>query len=138
MWEKSVSDAVFHLLGVVRSEPTNVATVATYYNAEASDMLWEMSGLLRGWKALTLTYGFEERMFGEAEANGSDQTCTLINEMWPFIWGNPIFLESPMFLEYLHYAQTEKGLLQGIQLPPMKDEGSSKMRQGNLRADGAI
>jgi hypothetical protein len=138
MWEKSLSDAVFHLLGVVRKEPTKVATVATYYGAEASDMFWEMSGLLRGWKALTLTFGFEERIFGEAEANGYDQPCTLNNEVYPYIWGNPVYLESPMYLEYLHYAQTEKGLLQGIELPPMKDEGSTKMRQGNLRADGVV
>ena len=43
------------------------------------------------------------------------------------------------FLEYLHYAQSEMGLLKGIELPPMSEKlDVSKMRQGNLRADGVI
>ena len=139
MWERSVYDAVFHLLGSVRSEPTTVEQVATYYSGEVSDMVWEFSQLLRGWKALTLTYGFEERMFGVAEAIGRDQPCTLIEDMYPYVWGNSVFKQSKMFADYLNYAQQEIGLLQGVELPRMNDEDfKSKMRQGNLRADGVI
>ena len=139
MWERSVFDAVFHLLGIVRSQPTTVAQVANYYSEEVSDMVWEMSQLLRGWKALTLTYGFEERLFGVAESVGKEQPCTLISEMYPFVWGNHVFLESKMFVDYLNYAQEEMGLLQGVDLPKKSDDDfRSNMRQGNLRADGVV
>ena len=138
MWEASLADAVFHLLGVVREEPTSVANVANYYYEEASDIIWEISGQLRGWKALTLTFGFEERMYGVAEANGNEIACTVTDEMYPFVWGIDIFLQSKTYLEYLHYAQGQKGLLQNTALPPMKEAGSSIMRTGNLRADGVV
>ena len=139
MWERSVYDAVFHLLGSVRSQPTTVEQVANYYDQEVSDMVWEMSQLLRGWKALTLTYGFEERMYGTAESAGKDQPTMLVDEMYPYIWGNSVFLESKVFIEYLNYAQEEMGLLRGIELPQKSDEDfQSKMRRGNLRADGVI
>jgi len=138
MWEASCADAIFHLLGVVREEPTSVANVAQYYYEEASDILWEISGQLRGWKALTLTYGFEERLYGVAEVNGADVACTVTDEMYPYVWGVDVFLQSKMFLEYLHYAQGQKGYLQGTALPPMKEEGSTIMRSGNMRADGVI
>lgn len=139
MWERHTYDAVFHLLGVVRSQPTTVEQVADYYSKDVSEMVWEMSQLLRGWKTITLTYGFEERMFGIAESAGQEQATTLINEMHPFIWGNRVMLQSKMFCEYLHYAQAEMGFLQGIELPQMRDEDfQSKMRRGNLRADGVI
>ena len=138
MWETSMSDAVFNLLGVVREEPTSIANVATYYYSEASDICWEISGQLRGWKALTLPFGFEERIYGVAEANGVDQACFVTDEMYPYIWGIDVFLQSKMYLEYLHYAQGEKGYLQNTALPPMKSEGSTIMRAGNLRSDGNI
>lgn len=138
MWEASLADAVVHLLGVVRAEPTTVAAVATYYYQEVSDIVWEISGQLRGWKALTLTFGFEERLFGVAEATGVDQPCTVNHEMYPFIWGNSVFLQSNMYLEYLQYAQTEMGLLQGIPLPQIDQDKPNIMRQGNLRADGVV
>lgn len=131
-------DAVFNLLGVVRSEPTTMAEVALYYSEEVSDMVWEISGLLRGWKALTLTYGFEERLFGIAESTGKDQPCTLIDEAYPWIWGNPVYQEGKTFMEYLRFAQEDKGLLPSITLPPPKEERVTIMRQGNLRADGVI
>ena len=103
-------------------------------------MVWEMSQLLRGWKALTLTYGFEERLYGVAESpDVRDEPCTLVPEMYPFIWGNQVYLQSKMFVDYLNYAQQEMGLLPGIELPQKSDEDyASKMRQGNLRADGAV
>ena len=141
MWERSVYDAVFHLIGAIRNEPTTVADVARYYEQEVSDIVWEMSQLLRGWRAITLMYGFEERLLGVGESAGADQPCTLLPEMemYPFIWGSPVFLESKTFVEYLKFAQQEKGLLQGIDLPQRKDSDfSSNMRQGNLRADGVI
>jgi len=138
MWERNVYDACFHLVGAVRQDPTTVADVANYYGDETSDLLWEMSQLLRGWKALTLTYGFEERLFGVAQSTGTEQQCTLVEEMYPYIWGNAVYLESMAFVEYLKIAQ-EIGMMQGIALPERgEDEYSSKMRQGNLRADGVI
>lgn len=139
MWERSMYDAVFHLIGVIRQDPTTLSDVANYYAEEVSDIVWEMSQLLRGWRAITLTYGFEERLMGVGESSGSGQPSTLVDEMYPFIWGNPVFLESKTFVEYLQYAQQEKGLLQGIALPQKKDSDyTSHMRQGNLRADGVV
>lgn len=138
MWERNCLDAVLNLVGSVREEDTSLADVALYYEAEVSDILWEMSGTLRGWKAITLLYGFEERIFGFAEFQ-KDKQCTIIDEWYPYIWGNKVFTESQKYLEYLHYAKSEMGLLQSVELPPMKDEGAlSKMRKGNLRADGVV
>jgi hypothetical protein len=140
MYERNVYDAVFHLLGVVRSEPTSVADVANYYGNEVSDIVWDLSQLLRGWKALTLTYGFEERIFRVAETVGEEQSCTLTEEMYPFIWGNSVFLECKTFVDYLQLAQEEKGMLKGVTLPQREDSDykSKIMREGNLRADGVI
>jgi len=143
MWERNCLDAVFNLVGSVRREPTTIADVANYYEEEASDMLWEITGGLRSWKAVTLLFGFEERLFGFAET-ASDQQCTIIDEWYPYIWGNKVFTQSQKFLEYLHYAKYEMGHLQSVDLPPMKEESEldlsspSKLRKGNLRADGVI
>lgn len=137
MWERSVFDAVFHVVGAVRSEPTSLADTANFYADEVSDIAWEMSQLLRGWKAVTLMFGFEERMFGIAESK-TDSPCTLVDCMYPYVWGNFVFLENRAFVEYLTIAQ-ENGLLQSVQLPSRSDDSyTSKMRQGNLRADGAV
>jgi hypothetical protein len=38
-YECNVYDAVFHLLGVVRSEPTTVADVTMYFGNEVSDLV---------------------------------------------------------------------------------------------------
>ena len=140
MWERHVLDACFHLLGVVRDQqPTTLADVAKYYDAEASDMVWEMSQLLRGWRAITLMFGFEERIFGTAEMQGTEVQCTLSDEMYPYLWGNQVFLQSKMFCEYLTYAKQEKGCLPNTDIPERADEDfKSRMRQGNLRADGVI
>ena len=126
-------------LGSVRDQPTTVADVAKFYGEEVSEMVWEMSQLLRGWRAMTLMFGFEERMFGVAEAHGGETQCTLVEEMYPFIWGSQVFLESKMFVEYLTYAKTQKNFLPNTQLPQRADsEYTTKMRQGNLRADGVV
>jgi len=139
MWERSVYDAVFHLIGAVRDEPTTLQDVALYYSAEVADIVWEMSQLLRGWRAITLMYGFEDRLLSIGESAGSEQQCTLVNEMYPYIWGNQVVLESKAYVEYLQYGQTEKGLLQGIELPNRSDgDYVSKMLKGNLRADGLV
>ena len=139
MWERSIYDAVFHLIGVVRSEPTTLSNVATYYTNEVSDMVWEFSQLLRGWRAITLTYGFEERLLGFGESAGSGQGCLLPEELFPYVWGSPVFLESRKFVEYLNYAQSEMKLIPNIALPQKNDEDyTSSMRQGNLRADGVV
>lgn len=143
MWERSCMDAVFNLIGSVRSDPTTLSDVANYYEEEASDMLWEISGHLRAWKAVTLTYGFEERLFGFAERR-SDQQCTIVDDWYQYIWGNKVFTNSKKFLEYLHYAKNDMGFLQTVDLPPQKEESElelnspSRLRTGNLRADGVI
>ena len=138
MWERNVLDAIFNLVGSVREEATTLQDVANYYEQETSDMIWEITGSLRAWKAVTLLYGFEELLQGVAEA--TPQQCTLVEDRFPYIWGNQVFLGSPKVLEYLHYAQSQRGLLPGVELPPMKEEGdlSTALRQGNLRADGVI
>lgn len=139
MWERSVLDASFHLLGAVRDQPTTVADVALYYGEEVSDLVWEISQLLRGWRAVTLLFGFEERLFGVAEMTGKELPCTVVEEMYPFIWGNPVFLQSKMFCEYLTFAKLEKGLLPNTDVPVRADEDfRTNMRQGNLRADGVV
>lgn len=139
MWERSIYDAVFNLIGVVRSEPTTISNVAIYYSSEVSDIVWELSQLLRGWRAITLTYGFEERLLGVGESTGSEQGCLLPEELFPYMWGSPVFLESKKFVEYLLYAQSEMNLIPGIALPQRNDEDyKSSMRQGNLRADGVV
>ena len=138
-WEQSAYDAVFHLVGAVRSEPTTVADVANYYEPEVSDMMWGISGFLRGSRAITLTYGFEERMFGVAEVVGSGQQCVLIEDMYPFLY-EP-FEGVPTFNEYLVYAQEECGLLPNANIPRQSASVMDKppiIRQGNLRADGVI
>jgi hypothetical protein len=120
---------------------TTLTDVALYYEHEISDMVWDVSQSLRGWKALTLLYGFEERLYGIAETTGSETPCTLVDELYPYIWGNRVFTESPMFLEYLWYAKEQCGLLPTVELPDKRGEGnvgSTIMRQGNLRADGVI
>jgi hypothetical protein len=140
MWERSMFDAVFNLVGAVRNEPTTLADVANYYADEVSEIVWELSPLLRGWRAITLTYGFEERLLGVGEsAAGIGQPCLVEDEMYPFIWGNSVFLESKTFVSYLQYAQEEKGLLREIKLPQRTDDHyTSHMIQGNLRADGVV
>jgi hypothetical protein len=138
MWEQSASDAVLSLVGAVRDTPTTVGEVASYYGEEASDVLWDISNQLRGWKAVTLMFGFEERIYGFAEAAAKDDPCIVSADMFPYIHGSFVFLQSQPFVEYLQYAQSEKGLLQGIELPPADKEYISKMRPGNLRADGVI
>lgn len=138
MWERSVFDAVFHLVGAIRDAPTGLSAVSQYYQEEVSDLVWEISQKLRGWRAITLLFGFEERMFHVGEA-ASEQPCVLLPEMYPYIWGSQVFLESQSFVEYLSYAQQEKQLLPGIDLPRKNDaDFISNMRQGNLRADGVV
>lgn len=139
MWERNILDAVFNLVGAVREEPTTLQDVANYYDQEVSDIMWEITKNLRGWKAITLLYGFEERLFGVAEM--TPQPCVLVDYLYPYIWGNKIFTESPKFMEYLWYAKEQRGMFQDVELPPMRTpiEGEkSVMIQGNLRADGVI
>lgn len=129
-------DAVFNLVGAIRNEPTNMADVALYYGDEVSDMVWQISGILRGMKALTLTYGFEERIFGIAEATGTEQPCVVIPEMFPYIYEE--YTMAAMLNEYLAFAQDEKGLLEGVSFLKRKADANPLIRQGNLRADGVI
>jgi len=142
MWERSFHDAIFPLLGSVRDQPTTVADVANYYGEEVSDMCWELSQKLRGWRAVTLLYGFEERLFRTAEMQGTETSTQPLPDpfMYPFLWGMNVYTESQMVVDYLWYAQTEMGYLQGVELPRQKADGeyTSHMRKGNLRADGVI
>jgi hypothetical protein len=138
MWERSVYDAALSLVGAVRDTPTTVGEVASYYGEEVSDIVWDISNQLRGWKAVTLLFGFEERIFGFAEANAMGDACVIDKDMFPYIHGSFVFLQSRPFVEYLQYGQSEKGLLPGVELPPVDKDYTSKMRPGNLRADGVI
>ena len=146
---------------------TTMADVAMYYSDEVSDMIWEISQLLRGWRAITLLYGFEERMFAIVEKATSEQQdhyCVLTpQEMYPYLWGNTVVLQSNLVVEYLYFAQQQQqeqqqqsittkettetyyydnnGWLSTIQLPPHKKKTNDKskiMRSGNLRADGVV
>jgi len=139
MWEMAAYDVVFNLVGSVRGEPTNHKQVALYYDEEASDMLWQIANNLRGYLAVTLPYGFEERVYEYAERNGEDMPCHLSTAWYEFTI-EP-FENSQMVCEYVTYAQQERGWLPDMQL---KDSVSrfvlkeSKQRQGNLRSDGVI
>jgi hypothetical protein len=139
MWERNILDATVNLVGAVRKQATTQAEVALYYEEEVSDMVWEISQSLRSHKAVTLLYGFEERMYGVAENTGSETPCTINEEMFKFIWGNRVFTDSKTFLQYLWLAKEECGLIPNSELPPNRASGETgMMRQGNLRADGVI
>lgn len=107
-----------------------------YYEPEVSDMLWQVTSNLRGMLAVTLSYGFEERLFGFAEARCRDVPCEISEEMFPYVYCAPINM-GKLMIEYLNYAKDVKGLLQNTPLPTCSTR-PSLMRQGNLRADGAI
>ena len=99
-------------------------------------MLWEVTSNLRGWLAVTLSYGFEERLFGFAEQRFSEQQCEISEEMFPYMFCAPLD-KGRMMNEYLNYAKDDLGLIPNTQLSRC-DTKPSLMRQGNLRADGAI
>jgi len=136
MWERASLDAVFNIVGAVRDEPTSIKDVAVYYEQETSDMLWQVTSNLRGWLAVTLTYGFEERLFGFAEARFAGVQCEISEEMFPYVFCAP-FDKGNKLVEYLNYAKDRKGLIQNIELPKC-DYSPSKMLQGNLRSDGVV
>jgi len=143
MWERSLYDGALNLVGAVRNEPVNLAEIALYYDKEVSDMGWQFSQQVRGYLAVTVTYGFEERMFGFAEREGHTTVAQLPSkEMYPFIYGLPPFEGSKKVVEYLNYAQRELGLLEGITGIPQTESFAalppSKMRQGNLRSNGGV
>ena len=152
MWEKSAFDAVFNLMGAVIGDGTTIAEVAEFYGDDASEMAWQMSSMLRGSNAIALSYGFEERMFEYAVASCKDTVCTIEPDTWDFV--NGVFLETslkglsmgfgdpaPLHTEYVDLAVNKRGLLQGkeVIIPGAdKIQRKSIMREGNLRADGAI
>ena len=139
MWERAVYDCVWNVVGSVREEKTDHADVAMFYELEASDMMWELANGLRGGLAVTLIYGFEDRLFSIAEMRGKDEICELSDMM--FDYSLNIFPGQCRILkEYLNYAKDNCGLLQGVNVPqvPTQLEGLPKVRQGNLRADGVI
>lgn len=140
MWERALYDGVMNVVGAVREEPTDHCDVAMFFELEASDMMWEIANHLRGGLAVTLIYGFEDRLFSMAEMRGKDEMCEVTDEM--FEYSHNIFPgKNRMLLEYLNYAKDERGLLQASNVPPIPSqlgELPSKIRQGNLRADGNI
>jgi hypothetical protein len=136
MWERAAFDVVFNLVGALREEPTTIKDVALYYEPEVSDMLWEVTGKLRGMLAVTLLYGFEERLFGFAERRFGEQQCEIDEEMFPYTYCAP-FDQSTMIVEYLNYAKDQRGLIPNTYLRTCSTQ-PSLMRQGNLRADGVI
>lgn len=140
MWERALYDAVWNVIGAVREEKTNHFEVATYFDIEASDMMWELANGLRGGLAVTLIYGFEDRLFSIAEMRGKDEPCELLDDMYDHIQ-NVFPGKARMLLEYCNYAKDRRGLLQNAVVPPVPTELSelpSPVRQGNLRANGII
>eukprot|EP00588_Corethron_pennatum_P008750 CAMPEP_0194272246 /NCGR_PEP_ID=MMETSP0169-20130528/5854_1 /TAXON_ID=218684 /ORGANISM="Corethron pennatum, Strain L29A3" /LENGTH=419 /DNA_ID=CAMNT_0039014857 /DNA_START=36 /DNA_END=1295 /DNA_ORIENTATION=- len=161
MWERVLHDAVFGLVGSLREDRVSIKEVANYYGEEASDMLWEATSLLRGALAVTITYGFEERIFGLAEAMGESVECEINEEL--FRRCNGVFcnykladdtevarsgLEKGMRMhsEYIAFARTKRSLI-GEKMggrvilnlgKEAEDAANSPMLQGNLRADGVI
>uniref|UniRef100_A0A7S2IBY6 Uncharacterized protein n=1 Tax=Helicotheca tamesis TaxID=374047 RepID=A0A7S2IBY6_9STRA len=139
MWEQVMYDAAFNLVGVVRAEPTTLAQVALYYEQEVSDMMWQITGKLRGGLAVSLLYGFEERLFTFAERTGKETQCKLVDGMFPYVHGMMPTGMGNMHSEYLHYAKDERGLIPNVYLPPAaKMDELPIMREGNLRADGVL
>mmetsp|Transcript_25792 Transcript_25792/g.39525 ORF Transcript_25792/g.39525 Transcript_25792/m.39525 type:complete len:387 (-) Transcript_25792:101-1261(-) len=136
MWERASFDAVLNLIGAIRKEPTTLKDVALYYEPEASDMFWQVTSNLRGMLAVTLSYGFEERIFGFAEQRFSEQQCEITEEMFLYVYCAPIN-QGNMVNEYLNYAKDEIGLIPNVALRSSVSR-PSLMRQGNLRADGNI
>lgn len=95
---------------------------------------------LRGGLAVTLIYGFEDRILSIAEQRGSDEPCELINEMFDHMQ-NIFPGQCRMLWEYCNYAKDEMGWLQGVEVPKVPSQLSelpSKIRLGNLRADETI
>lgn len=112
MWERSVFDAVFHLIGVCvnvnqqqeedsgssssssssNQQPLTIAQVADYYADDAEEIAWQLSSMLRGSNAIALTYGFEERMFTYAQQRCQNTVCTLNPDTWDHI--NGVFLQT--------------------------------------------
>jgi hypothetical protein len=140
MWERALYDAVWNVVGAVREEKTDHYQVAAYFETEASDMMWELVNGLRGGLAVTLIYGFEDRLFSFAEMRGKDEPCELIDVMFDHML-NVFPGKARMLWEYCNYAKDRKGLLQLSNVPPVPSELSSlpsKVRTGNLRADGLI
>lgn len=139
-WERALYDAVWNVVGAVRDEPTDHADVAMFFELEASDMMWEIANNLRGGLAVTLMYGFEDRLFSMAEMRGKDEPCEITDKMFDYMQ-NVFPGRNRMLLEYLNFAKDQRGLLQGVAVPPVPSQLSelpSKIRQGNLRADGNI
>jgi hypothetical protein len=111
-----------------------------FYELECSDMMWEIANHLRGGLAVTLIYGFEDRLFSMAEMRGKDEPCELSDQMFDYMQ-NVFPGKNRMLLEYLNYAKEDRGLLQGVNVPAVPSQLSqlpSKIRLGNLRADGTI
>lgn len=140
MWERALYDAVWNAIGAVREEQINHFEVATYFDLEASDMMWELANGLRGGLAVTLIYGFEDRLFSIAEMRGKSEPCELLDNMFDHLQ-NVFPGNARMLLEYCNYAKDRRGLLQKSIVPPVPTELSelpSPVRQGNLRANGII
>lgn len=121
MWERALYDAVWNLVGAVREEKTDHADVAMFFDMEASDMMWELANGLRGGLAVTLIYGFEDRLFSIAEMRGKDEPCELIDQMFDHLQ-NIFPGKCRMLFEYCNYAKYKRGLLQGVDVPPVPSE----------------
>ena len=122
MWERCAYDAIFHLVGAVREEPTTVQQVALYYGEEVADIVWETTTQLRGHLAVTLSHSFEERMFGVGETQRKDVPCALDPATYEFVFPVPM-RDGKMMVQYLNFANAEKGLLRGVELPRATDAG---------------
>merc|ERR1712029_830017 len=99
---------------------------------EASDMMWELANSLRGGLAVTLIYGFEDRLFSIAEMRGKGEKCELLDDMFDHLQ-NVFPGKNHMLWEYCNYAKDKKGLLTKVEFPPIPsqlNELPSPVRQG--------
>lgn len=142
MWEMAAYDAVFSLVGAVRDDPITHKDVALYYGNEASDMLWQISNNLRGYLAVTLIYGFEDRVFEYAERNGEDWQCMVNGDNYSYQFGLDTFEASEMVCNYLCLAQKKGRFGPDLQLKPsvlvFERDLNPKTLKGNFRCDGAV
>eukprot|EP00592_Proboscia_alata_P002630 CAMPEP_0194365714 /NCGR_PEP_ID=MMETSP0174-20130528/13758_1 /TAXON_ID=216777 /ORGANISM="Proboscia alata, Strain PI-D3" /LENGTH=406 /DNA_ID=CAMNT_0039140541 /DNA_START=90 /DNA_END=1310 /DNA_ORIENTATION=- len=148
MWEWTAFVAVFNLVGGVREMDTTISDVSRYYEQEASDLLWSISKFLRGYLAVTMTYGFEERIFEFADMRGNGEdffypNCEISDDMYRLYFDK--FTDSQQFCEYLSLATERKMFGTDVVPDHVLKYGNgelgtrtSAMIDGNLRSDGKV
>ncbi|CAM9266493.1 unnamed protein product, partial [Phaeothamnion confervicola] len=118
MFEHLVFDCAINLVGALHNNQP-VKDVARYYQAECIEMIEELARALRGILAVTLLYGYEERILAYAESPAVADAKTGV-EKETFPWRHGFFYDMsmmarekgwpdpcPMHSEYLGYGNSE-------------------------------